>query len=136
MVIVPGHGWHIFAGMALFGTVQTIVLPPPGTQARPAGPPYMSLAQADDLAPPSPDALVSTPPPAPLAETPPAPFPGFVWDPGHWVWNGTQYVWEDGKYIVQPTGGATFTPGYWQHYHGGWAWIEGRWSWTTQDFGE
>jgi hypothetical protein len=75
------------------------------------------LAQTDDLAaPPSPDAIVTTPPPAPLAEAAPPPLPGYAWDPGHWAWEGGQYVWEPGKYIVQPTSGATFTPGYWQQY--------------------
>ncbi len=95
------------------------------------------LAQADDLAsPPPPDATVTTPPPAPLAEASPPPLPGYAWDPGHWAWVGGQYVWEPGKYIVQPTSGATFTPGYWQQYSGGWAWIDGRWSWGTQGEGE
>jgi hypothetical protein len=87
------------------------------------------LARADDLgSPPSPDAIVTTPPPAPLPEASPPPLPGFAWDPGHWAWDGRQYVWEPGKYIVQPTGGAIFTPGYWQQYSGGWAWVDGRWS--------
>lgn len=95
------------------------------------------LAQADDLAPPpSPEAIVTTPPPAPLAEAAPPPLPGYAWDPGHWTWDGGQYVWEPGKYIMQPTNGATFTPGYWQHYSGGWAWVVGRWRWGTQGEGE
>jgi hypothetical protein len=34
---------------------------------------------------------------------------------------------------VQPTNGATFTPGFWQQYSGGWAWVDGRWSWGAQD---
>jgi WXXGXW repeat (2 copies) len=89
------------------------------------------LAQADDLAPPSPDAIVTTPPPAPLAEASPPPLPGYAWDPGHWAWDGGQYVWRPGTYLVQPTGGAIFTPGYWQRYSGGWAWVDGRWSWGT-----
>jgi hypothetical protein len=67
---------------------------------------------------------------------PPPPFPGYAWDPGHWAWDGAQYVWEPGRYIVQPTNGATFTPGYWQQYSGGWAWVDGRWSWGTQGEGE
>src|SRR4051812_46733632 len=47
------------------------------------------LAQADDLAaPPSPDAIVTTPPPASLAEASPPPLPGYAWDPGHWAWDG------------------------------------------------
>jgi hypothetical protein len=96
-----------------------------------------SLAQADDLAlPPSPDAIVTTPPPAALAENVPPPFPGYAWDPGHWAWDGAQYGWEAGKYIVQPTNGATFTPGYWRQYSGGWAWVDGRWRWGTQGEGE
>jgi WXXGXW repeat (2 copies) len=94
------------------------------------------LAQADDLAPPSPDAIVTTPPPAPVAEAAPPPLPGYAWDPGHWAWDGGQYVWRPGTYIVQPTNGATFTPGYWQQYFGGWAWVDGRWSWGTQGEGE
>ena len=94
------------------------------------------LAQADDLAPPSPDAMVTTPPPAPFAEDVPLPLPGYVWDPGHWAWDGGQYVWEPGKYIVQPTNGATFTPGHWRRYSNGWAWVDGRWSWGTQGEGE
>jgi hypothetical protein len=89
------------------------------------------LALADDLAPPSPDAIVTTPPPVPFAENVPPPLPGYAWDPGHWAWDGGQYVWEPGKYLVQPTGGAIFTPGYWQKYSGGWAWVDGRWSWGT-----
>jgi hypothetical protein len=95
------------------------------------------LAQANDLAsPPSPDAIVTTTPPAPLAEASPPPLPGYAWDPGHWAWDSGQYVWEPGKYIVQPTSGATFTPGYWQQYSGGWAWVGSRWSWGTQGEGE
>jgi hypothetical protein len=95
------------------------------------------LAQADDLAPPpSPGAIVTTLPPAPLAENLSPPLPGYAWAPGHWVWDGGQYVWEPGTYIVQPTNGATFTPGYWQQYSGGWAWVDGRWSWGTQGEGE
>ena len=92
------------------------------------------LRQAGDLSPPpSPDAIVTTPPPAPFAENVPSPLPGYAWDPGHWVWDSGQYVWEPGEYIVQPTNGATFTPGYWQQYSGGLAWVDGRWSWGTQD---
>jgi hypothetical protein len=95
------------------------------------------LARVDDLgSPPSPDAIVTMSPPAPLAEASPPPLPGYAWDPGHWAWDGGQYVWEPGKYLVQPTGGATFTPGYWQQYSGGWAWVDGRWSWGTQGEGE
>ena len=95
------------------------------------------LAQADNLGPPpSPDALVPVPPPPPLPETGAAPFPGYSWEPGHWVWNGTQYVWQPGNYIVQPTNNATFTPGHWQQYPGGWAWVDGRWNWQTQGEGE
>jgi hypothetical protein len=44
----------------------------------------------------------------------------------------SQFVWEPGKYIVQPTNGATFTPGYWQQYSGGWAWVDGRWNWGPE----
>src|SRR5215831_9100119 len=78
------------------------------------------LAQADDLAPPpSPDALVTTPPPAPLAEAVSPPFPGYAWEPGHWVWDGGQYVWRPGSFIAQSTNGAAFTPGYWQQSSGG-----------------
>jgi hypothetical protein len=103
----------------------------------PGVPAWRMLVQADDLAPPPPNAMVTTPPPAPLAETPPPPpFPGYAWDPGHWAWDGAQYVWEPGRYIVQPTNGATFTPGYWQQYSGGWAWVDSRWSWGTQGEGE
>ena len=40
------------------------------------------------------------------------------------------------RYIVQPTNGATFTPGFWRQYSGGWAWVEGRWNWGTQGEGE
>jgi hypothetical protein len=95
------------------------------------------IAQAKDLGPPpSPDAIVTTPPPPPIAEFVPPPAPGYAWDPGRWSWNGSQYVWAPGRYIVQPTNGATFTPGYWQEYSGGWAWTEGRWSWATQSDGE
>ena len=94
------------------------------------------LAQADDMAPPSPDAIVTTPPPAPLPENVPPPLPGYAWDPGHWTWDGGQYVWEPGKYTVQPTNGATFTPGSWQQFSGGWAWVDGRWRWGTQGEGE
>src|SRR5262249_22619785 len=87
------------------------------------------LAQAADLAPPpSPDTLVTPPPPPPMTEAAPPPFPGYAWDPGHWIWDGAQYVWEAGKYVIQPTNGATFSPGYWQQYSGGWAWVESRWS--------
>jgi hypothetical protein len=69
------------------------------------------LAQADDLAaPPSPDAIVTTPPPASLAEASPPPLPGYAWDPGHWAWDGGQYVWQPGNYIIQPTNGATSPP--------------------------
>src|SRR2546423_145703 len=82
------------------------------------------LAQADDPAPPPPDAIVTTPPPAPLAEASPPSLPGYAWDPGHWAWDGGQYVWRPGTYIVQPTNGATFTPGYWQQYSGGWTWVD------------
>jgi hypothetical protein len=100
----------------------------------PAG---QTLAQADDLAsPPSPGAIVTTPPPAPLVDAEAPPFPGYAWDPGHWVWGGAQYVWQPGNYIVQPTNGATYTPGYWKQYSGGWAWVDGRWSWGTQGEGE
>jgi hypothetical protein len=60
------------------------------------------LAQADDLAPPSSDAIVTTPPPAQLAENVPPPLPGYAWDPGHWTWDGGQYVWEPGK-VHYPT---------------------------------
>lgn len=95
------------------------------------------LAQAGDLAaPPSPEAIATTPPPAPFAEMAPPPLPGYVWDPGHWAWDGGQYVWEPGKYIVQPTNGATYTPGHWRQYSAGWAWVDGRWSWGTQGEGE
>jgi hypothetical protein len=95
------------------------------------------LAQADDLAsPPSPDAIVTTRPPAPFAENVPPSLAGYAWDPGHWAWDGGQYVWRPGTYIVQPTNGATFTPGYWQQYAGGWTWVDGRWSWGTQGEGE
>jgi WXXGXW repeat (2 copies) len=95
------------------------------------------LAQADDLAaPPSPDAIVTTPPPASLAEASPPPLPGYAWNPGHWAWDGGQYVWQPGSYIIQPTNGATFSPGFWQQYSGGWAWVDGRWKWGTQGEGE
>ena len=107
------------------------------SKARPAALPGEMIAQAGDLGPPpSPEAIVTTPPPAPLAEDAPPPFPGYSWDPGHWIWDGAQYVWEPGKYIVQPTNGATFTPGYWQEYSRGWAWVEGQWRWGTQGEGE
>lgn len=107
------------------------------TGMMPGVPVHNLLAQADALAPPpSPEAIVTAPPPAPLAEAASPPLPGFAWDPGHWTWDGGQYVWEPGKYIVQPTNGATFTPGYWQHYSGGWAWVVGRWRWGTQGEGE
>jgi hypothetical protein len=95
------------------------------------------LAQSDDLAPPpSPDASVTNPPPAPLAEGVPPPLPGYAWDPGHWTWDGTQYEWQPGSYIIQPTYGATFTPGYWRHYSGGWAWVDGSWNWGAEGEGE
>jgi hypothetical protein len=135
--IVLGIGGS--ASAAPIAPIGTVPVPSPDlAKMMPAAPVQTMLAQADDPAPPpSPDAIVTTPPPAPLAETPPPPpFPGYVWDPGHWTWDGSQYVWEPGKYIVQPTTGATFTPGYWQQYSGGWAWVDGRWSWGTQGEGE
>lgn len=123
---------------ALVGeTASKIAAPAPVAPALDRTKSQMLLAQADDLAsPPSPDTLVTAPPPAPLTEAVPAPFPGYAWEPGHWAWDGTQYGWLPGRYIVQPTNGATFTPGYWQQYSGGWAWVEGRWSWGTQGEGE
>ena len=98
---------------------------------------WIMLAQADDLgSPPSPAAIVPTQPPPPLVEMSPPPSPGYAWDPGRWSWDGAEYVWRSGTYIVQPTNGATFTPGYWREYPGGWAWTEGRWNWGTQGEGE
>jgi hypothetical protein len=98
---------------------------------------WIMLAQADDLgSPPSPAAIVPTQPPPPLVEMSPPPSPGYAWDSGHWSWDGAEYVWRSGTYIVQPTNGATFTPGYWREYPGGWAWTEGRWNWGTQGEGE
>jgi hypothetical protein len=74
------------------------------SKARPAALPGETIAQAGDLGPPpSPEAIVTTPPPAPLAEDALPPFPGYSWDPGHWIWDGAQYVWAPGKSIVQPT---------------------------------
>jgi hypothetical protein len=138
MAIVTRRGRRACAATTLLDITLILALLLPGVAlTKPAVLPGKVIAQAEDLtAPPSPAAIVTTPPPAPLPEIPPAPFPGYAWDPGHWVWNGAQYVWEPGKYIVQPTFGATFMPGYWQEYPGGWAWREGRWSWGTQGVGE
>jgi hypothetical protein len=61
------------------------------------------LAQADDLAaPPSPDAIVTTPPPASLAEASPPPLPGYAWDPGHWAWDGADTCGSLGTTLSNP----------------------------------
>src|SRR5580704_5842657 len=71
-------------GSASAAPIGTVPLPSADlAKMMPASPVQRMLAQADDPAPPSPDAIVTTPPPAPLSEAPPPPFPGYVWDPGH-----------------------------------------------------
>jgi hypothetical protein len=129
-------GSHLPANARLSAAESTVPFASPATTAKTMLR-WTMLAQADDLgSPPSPAAIVPTQPPPPLVEMSPPPSPGYAWDPGHWSWDGAQYVWRSGTYIVQPTNGATFTPGYWREYPGGWAWTEGRWNWGTQGEGE
>lgn len=71
---------------------------------------------------------VGVAPPAPLVQPmPPAPAPGYVWQPGYWSWDGVKWVWVPGTYVVPPYPGAVWVGGHWVPRGHGWTWVDGRW---------
>ncbi len=73
------------------------------------------------------EVVVREPPPADREEVvEAAPYPDYVWIPGHWAWEG-QYVWVQGTWRRPPHERATWARGHWAQRSGGWMWIEGHW---------
>jgi hypothetical protein len=69
------------------------------------------------------------PPPPPVHEVPPpAPHPGWVWQPGHHFYENGRYVWHAGFYAAPPHPHAHWVPGHWAHRRDGYVWIDGHWA--------
>ncbi len=68
-------------------------------------------------------------PPPPVHEVPPpAPHPGWVWQPGHHFYENGRYVWHAGFYAAPPRPHAHWVPGHWAHRRDGYVWIDGHWA--------
>ena len=50
------------------------------------------------------DVYVNVAPPAPQYEVVPAPRPGHIWSPGHYVYRDGRHVWVAGSYIAERPG--------------------------------
>jgi hypothetical protein len=56
------------------------------------------------------DVTVAPPaPPVAVAVTPPAPRPGFIYEPAHYAWDGQRFVWIDAQFIAERPG-HVYTP--------------------------
>ena len=73
---------------------------------------------------------IGTPPPAPLYEVVPAPRPGYVWAPGHYVLVNDRHVWTPGQWLAARPG-YRYVPDNWERvYVSGreqWRHVPGRW---------
>jgi hypothetical protein len=73
---------------------------------------------------------IGTPPPAPVYEVVPAPRPGYVWAPGHYVLVNDRYVWRKGEYIVARPG-FRYVPDRWERVtvsgREQWRYVPSRW---------
>ena len=49
-------------------------------------------------------------PPAPQYEVVPAPRPGYVWSPGHYVWRDGRHVWIAGSFVAERPGHVYVAP--------------------------
>ena len=71
-----------------------------------------------------------SPPPPAIYEVAPAPRPGYVWAPGHYVLFNDRYVWRKGQWIVARPG-YRYVPDRWERiYVGGreqWRYMPSRW---------
>jgi hypothetical protein len=67
------------------------------------------------------------PPPLPDYDQPPAPEPGYIWNPGMWQWGVAGYYWVPGTWVAPPAVGMLWTPGYWAPAGGVYVYHVGHW---------
>jgi len=67
------------------------------------------------------------PPVAVVESRPPAPYRGWVWQPGHHRWVHHRYEWVRGSWASPPYRHAAWRPGHWAHSHRGYYWVNGYW---------
>jgi hypothetical protein len=68
---------------------------------------------------------VQVAPPPPVIESVPAPRPGFIWSPGHYVWRDGGHVWVSGQWVESRPGYAWAAPHWQQRPDGSWHLVGG-----------